>query len=531
MKADIPNTAPQEPTKFNIMTPWHPYQEDFARMSKADYPGSGTNEDPYVVDWLDTDAENPQKWPTVYKWAITMLMATATLAVGFCSSAYSGAAVDILVKFGVSTEIVTLGISLFVLGFALGPLIWAPLSEIDGRRPIHLFTYAGLTAFSAGCALAPNMSALIVLRFFAGAFGSSPLTNAGGILADMFTAEQRGLAMSFFAVAPFMGPVIGPIVGGFTGQAVGWRWVMWVMTLFSGAMLLLSAVFLPETYAPVMLRHRARRLAAATGKIYRTKYDTKGGVRFSQLLKTSLTRPCILLFREPIVLLLSIYLAIIYGVLYMLFAAFPIVYQRARGWGPGIGGLSFVGVAVGMIVALIFTMFDNRRYVRACRQHNGFPPAETRLPPAIIGACAIPVGLFWFAFTNSPSLPWIVSEIGTAPFGFGMVLVFLSCMNYLVDSYLIYAASVLAASSVLRSIFGAVFPLFTAKMYARLGIHWASALPGFLAVACLPFPVLFYIYGARIRESCKYAAEAARFMQTHMAGVGVVKVVLASAEV
>jgi hypothetical protein len=117
-------------------------------------------------------------------------------------------------------------------------------------------------------------------------------------------------------------------------------------------------------------------------------------------------------------------------------------------------------------------------------------------------------------YSTDPSIHWSVSIIGTAPFGFGMVLVFLSCMNYLIDSYTIYAASVLAANSVLRSLFGAAFPLFTSQMYGTLGIHWASTIPAFLALACLPFPFLFYKYGEPIRMKCKYAAQAHQIMQS-----------------
>jgi hypothetical protein len=131
----------------------------------------------------------------------------------------------------------------------------------------------------------------------------------------------------------------------------------------------------------------------------------------------------------------------------------------------------------------------------------------------MVGSIFLPIGLFWFAWTNSPSLHWAISIAAGVPFGFGMVLVFLSVMNYLIDSYTIFAASVLAASSVLRSLFGAAFPLFTSYMYADLGIHWASSIPGFLAVACVPFPFLLYRYGPTIREKCKYAAESAAFMR------------------
>lgn len=208
-----------------------------------------------------------------------------------------------------------------------------------------------------------------------------------------------------------------------------------------------------------------------------------------QTFKTALSRPWILLFREPIVFLLSIYMAIIYGTLYMCFSAFPIVYEEGRGWSPGISGLAFCGVAVGMIFAIGYAIWENGRYVKVSKAYSGFAPPESRLPMTMVGGIALPVGLFWFAWTNSPSIAWIVSIIATAPFGFGLILVFLGIMNYLIDSYTIYAASVLAANSVLRSMFGCIFPLFTTYMFDNLGIHWASSIPAFLALACVPMPV------------------------------------------
>jgi hypothetical protein len=181
--------------------------------------------------------------------------------------------------------------------------------------------------------------------------------------------------------------------------------------------------------------------------------------------------------------------AIIYGTLYLLFAAFPIVYQQKRGWSPGIGGLAFSGVAVGMVIAVAYCLWDNKRYKRVAASAGGFAPPEARLPMSMVGACALPIGLFWFAWTNSPSIHWIVSIAAGAPFGFGMILVFLGVMNYLIDAYTIYAASALAANSVLRSLFGMASPLFTSFMYSNLGIHWASTIPAFLSLMCVPMPV------------------------------------------
>ncbi|KAH9238778.1 hypothetical protein K456DRAFT_1827877 [Colletotrichum gloeosporioides 23] len=478
------------------------------------YPGEGTLESPFVVDFLPEDPHNPQTLATSKKWAYTILQAIATFAVAFVSTAYSGGIAEVIRTFGVSTEIGILGVSLFVVGFAVGPLLWAPLSELYGRQYLFIGTYICLTAFNAGAAGAQNIETLIILRFFAGAFGSSPLTNAGGVIADMFSASERGLATAIFAAAPFLGPSVGPIVGGFLGAAEGFRWIEGLMAIFTGVLLFVVGLTVPETYAPVLLRRRAEKLEKMTGKHYVSKYEAHQPRKtVAQQFKVALSRPWILLFKEPIVLLTAIYMAIVYGTLYMLFAAFPIVFQRGRGWSPGVGGLAFLGVAVGMIAAVIYTGFDNRRYAKAAKAAGGFAPPEARLPPSMVGGCLLPIGLFWFAWTNGPEIHWIVSIIASGFFAAGLVLVFLSLLNYLVDSYVVFAASVLAANSVMRSLFGAAFPLFTTQMYENLGIHWASSIPAFLSLACLPFPFLFYKYGHIIRAKCTFAAEAAAVLE------------------
>jgi multidrug resistance protein len=176
----------------------------------------------------------------------------ATLAVSFVSSAFSGGIGRVLAEFDVGEEVATLGISLFVLGFAIGPLLWAPLSELYGRQVLFFGTYAILTAFNAGAAGSQNIKTLIIMRFFAGAFGSSPLTNAGGVIADMFPATERGLAMSVFAAAPFLGPTLGPIIGGFLGETEGWRWVEGLMAIFTGTVWIIGTLTIPESYTPVI---------------------------------------------------------------------------------------------------------------------------------------------------------------------------------------------------------------------------------------------------------------------------------------
>ncbi|CAF2128249.1 unnamed protein product [Rotaria magnacalcarata] len=342
-------------------------------------------------------------------------------------------------------------------------------------------------------------------------FGSS--VEAAGTIADVFSARERGLGIVVFASAPFLGPTLGPIIGNLIGQSIGWRWVQGIMAIFTGVIVFVGIFIYPETYTPVLIRPRASKLSKVTGFVYRSKFEEREQIRFGRLLRTSLSRPWIFLFREPIVLLLSIYMVIIYGILYMLFGAFPIVFNEERGWSPTIGGLAFIGIACGFIIGMIYCVFENRRYSRLVDANAGQPvPPEQRLPPAIVGAFALPIGLFLFAWTNYPSIHFTVPIAAGIPFGFGTNLVFLSLMNYLVDAYVIYAASVLAANLVLRSLFGVIFPLFTTQMFHNLGIHWASAIPACLALLCLPLPFVFWKYGVTIRSWSKYSCEAAAFM-------------------
>lgn len=190
-------------------------------VERFPYPGAGTPEDPFLVTWIPNDPRNPMSFSPTMRWWLTFVVAFATLAVALISSAYTGGVSEMMAEFHMSQEVATLGVSLFVLGFAVGPLLWAPLSELFGRQILFVATYAALTAFNGGCAGAQNSWTLLILRFWAGAFGSSPLTNAGGIIADMFPAADRGLAMSLFAAAPFLGPSLGPVIGGFLGMNAG----------------------------------------------------------------------------------------------------------------------------------------------------------------------------------------------------------------------------------------------------------------------------------------------------------------------
>ncbi|KAF5365776.1 hypothetical protein D9758_003157 [Tetrapyrgos nigripes] len=458
------------------------------------YAGSGTSSDPYVVVWDPKDPQNPYEWSRTRKWILTAQLALATWTVSFSSSSYSGGLTFIVRDLGTSEELAVLGISLYVLGFALGHVLL-----MFGRRIIFLVTLGLYTPLQlAGC-LGNNLPTLLACRLLTGIFGSSPLTNAGGTIADIWDARERGLASAIYASVPFLGPVIGPIVGGFVAENpnLGWHFNFWLMFIFSCASLITGYFFAPETYAPVLLRQRAKKLMKfSNGSThYVSKYDLNGRSKsFSQLIFTNLSRPFVFMVTEPIVSLFAVYTAIVYGTLYALFSAFPIVFQKHRGWTPGQGGLAFIGVGVGIAMGTCTSSIQNRIYRKAMEKSpSGHAVPEDRLHMAMVGAVLVPVGLFWFAWTADPPIHWIVPIIAGFPFGMGICQILQSSTAYLMDAYSTYFASAIAATVILRSICGAVFPLISPAMFNKLGDQWAMTVFAILGLVCTPIPFLFWV--------------------------------------
>jgi hypothetical protein len=270
---------------------------------------------------------------------------------------------------------------------------------------------------------------------------------------------------------------------------------VWVLITFT----------VPETYAPTILARRARRLRRETGSPEHVTEQDLDLRPIGERLRIFLFRPFQLLFGELIVFLISIYMSVLYGLLYMFFVAYPIVYQEGKGYSASITGLMFIPVAVGVVLSAACAPAVNKHYLGLVARHNGRPPAEARLIPMMASCWLIPIGLFIFAWTSYPRLSWAGPALGGLPVGFGFIFLYNSANNYLVDSYQHLAASALAAKTCIRSFWGAAVVLFTIQMYHRMGDQWASSFLAFLSLACCAIPFLFWRYGARIRAGSKYA--------------------------
>ncbi|GME75770.1 unnamed protein product [Ambrosiozyma monospora] len=416
-----------------------------------------------LVVFTDDDKEDPRNWSSARKWFITLLLGLICFCVAFNSAVVTGDIEGPMKTFGVSEEVIILTITLFVLGFGFGPLLFAPLSEEVGRKPIYVTTLFIAVIFIIPCADAKNIGTLLVCRLIDGLAFSAPMCLIGGNLADMFLASQRGVAMTVFSAAPFLGPVIGPLVGGYIGDNVGWRWIYWVMLIFSGVVYALTVVFIPETSHTIILKKRAKKLRKLTGDDrYRAIIELKTRT-LGEVAKTTLLRPMVLL-SEVIVFLITIYMSIIYGLLYMFFFAYPIVYMEGKGWSASKTGLMFIPVAGGVFLSCACAPIINKNYnnrARPYRERGELPPAELRLIPMMFSCWFVPIGLFSYAWSSYSWVSWAGPCFSGLACGFGFNMLYNPANNYIVDSYQHYAASALAAKTFIRSIWGACVPLFT----------------------------------------------------------------------
>ncbi|KAK4456448.1 putative transporter [Cladorrhinum samala] len=458
-----------------------------------------------LVTFAPGDPEDPKNWSKAFKWYITMVVAATCFVVALCSSIITSDVLGVEESFNVSHEAALVPISVFVVGFGVGPMVFAPLSEVFGRRIIYASTLFVAVVFIIPCAVSKNIGTLIVCRLIDGIAFSAPMTLVGGTLADLWRNEERGVPMAAFSAAPFMGPAIGPLIGGFLSDAAGWRWLYWIQLIFAFVIWVLITFTVPETYAPTILAARAKKLREQTGDnghVTEAELDPRP---FSERISIFLIRPFQLLFRELIVFLISVYMSVLYGLLYMFFVAYPIIFEVRKGYSSGTTGLMFIPIAVGVVLSAVCAPSVNNHYLKQVAKHNGKPPAEVRLIPMMLSCWFIPIGLFIFAWTSYARLTWVGPCLAGLPVGFGFLFLYNAANNYLVDSYQHQAASALAAKTCIRSFWGAAVVLFTEQMYDRMGDQWASTLLALLGLACCGIPFLFWKYGARIRKSSRYA--------------------------
>ena len=405
-----------------------------------------------------------------------------------------------------NTVEIEISLSIFVLAWAVGPFFLGPLSEISGRVRVLQISNLFFLAWNIGCGFAQNNAEIIVFRLLAGLGGSAQLAAGGGVLSDCWLPEQRGKAISLYTLGPILGPAIGPILGGWIAERSTWRWVFWSTSIADAFVQVAGLFFLPETYAPAILKQKAKQLRRETGNTpLHTEFEDK---EFSNLLATALVRPFRMIGTQPIVQVMALYMAYLFGLFYLLFITFSVLFEDVYHESVGIASLHYIALGLGFVLGVqINTHLIDRIYRRLKMKNNGVGKPEYRVPLMIPASCLIPIGLFWYGWSAQAAIHWIMPDIGIFIFGIGSMICLQCAQTYIIDSYQRYAASGLAAAVVLRSVAGFAFPIFAPYMYDKLHYGWGNTVLA-LAGVCfgIPAPIALWYFGERIRKASPYAS-------------------------
>ncbi|KAF9517781.1 hypothetical protein BS47DRAFT_1290479 [Hydnum rufescens UP504] len=472
----------------------------------SSYRGS-LNAHPVKVEFEKDDPRDPFNWSASKKWLITIVGCAYTGFVSSAASAYPVGYPSMTRDLNCTVLQASAGLTTYIGGFGVAPLVLASFSEEFGRRPMYLVTCAFFCIFFLPIALAQNIATVIICKFIQGSAASTGATMVGGTLADMWRTADRGVPMNLYAAAALFSVGLGPVIAGWieNNRNLEWRWInLAILLSTSGAYWLVLYFFMEETRGSVLLIRQVHLLRKESGdNRYRPRIeDERPSLR--ELIWISCTRPIWLLITEPVVLSFSIWIGFVWGVLFALIESVGLVFGTLYPqFNPGQLGAVFATVSIGSLIGFITVATRG---------------PEARLYFACIGGILIVIGAIIYAWTtieHRSNIPWIAPCIGITVFIVGLFHVYLAVFNYLADAYLIYASSALSGQSFLRNIMAAAFPLFTRQMYRKLTFPWASMLFALISLLLCLCPFILIIWGSEIRARSRFAKRLAASHTNH----------------
>lgn len=474
---------------------------------EPEYTGGFDN----IIGWDGPDDPgNPRNWTKRRRWIVTLVVSLFTFISPVGSSISSPVLSAISSDLGIprGSILENMSLSIFVLAYALGPLIWGPLSELYGRLVILQVSNIWFLLFNTLCAIAKTPTQMLVFRFLAGFGGAAPQSLGGGIVGDLWSPEERGMAMSVYSLAPLVGPSTGPLVGGWIAERTHWSWVFWSVSIADALLQIAGFIFLQETYAPELLKRKARTMRKTTGNPKLRSTFERPDRHWTAIMARGMIKPIVFLGTEPIVQVFALYMAVLYGVLYLSLTTFVKVFTDQYGETTGIAGIHYLAIALGSTVGgQVGARTLNSVYRRLKARNGGVGTPEMRLPLLMVSATTLPIGLLIYGWTANARLYWLIPDLGVFIFSVGIGGNWTCIQTYLVDNYALHAASAIAGVSSFRAFAGFGFPLFADKMYGNLGYGWGNSI---LALICLvigcPAPFIFYRYGPRLRAWSKTAS-------------------------
>ncbi|KAJ5160145.1 uncharacterized protein N7482_007149 [Penicillium canariense] len=461
--------------------------------------------DPNEVFWDgDADPSNPMNWSATYRWCHIFFITVLTFVTSLGSSMLAPAVQDVMRSLGSdSSELDSFVVSIYVIGFAVGPLVVAPMSELYGRAIVYHVTNVIFLGVTIGCALSRNVGMFLAFRFVSGCAGVTPLALGGGTIGDLMPPEQMGTAMAVWGLGSLVAPVFSPIAGGYLNEAAGWRWIFWVIAIPMAILTVLCPFLIRETYVPVLLEAKTRRLRRETGNP-QLKSRLDPGVSRREVIVKALIRPPKLLLTSFVVTTIALNVAVVYGYQYLVFTTLAYIFQDKYHLSTGISGLVYLGNGLGTILGIFIIGYTSdkvaeRKKNRASALGKDVQPEEYLWPMLPSGLLA-PIGLLWYGWSLQTNAYPVVPVVGLGVFGFAMMGIFQPAQIYLVNAFPTHSASALAAMNILRSLAGGLLPLAGQGLYDSLGMGWGNSLLAFIALAFAPVPFLLHRYGARIRK-------------------------------
>lgn len=465
-------------------------------------------QDKYEVkfDGID-DKEDAKRLSTVHKWFIVLIISMGSLCVTCLSSIWSLASDNFINHFHISHEVSVLGISFFIWALGTGGIVLAPISEYYGRKATYTVGLFLTLVFNLLPEFSENIGGVLFGRFMSGFFASSFMAVASGTFADIFNKKQLASALSLYTASPFLGPGIGPILAGFINEnPKNFRWTFHCITIWLAFILILVIFLVPETYEPVLLIRKAKRLRKESGDNNYYAPLEKTNQTLTESIAVNASRPFGLLFKDKMTIILCFYTGFELAIVYLFFVAFPYIFETVYHFKLHQVGLAYCGLIVGLLIGSVTCpIIVTRRIDYLAEKNDGTHIPEFRFFSVKIGIFISPVGLFILGWTSYSHVHWIGPIIGSALFGLGCIYVFNGIFGYTVDAYRLYAASAMGCNSFIRSIMSGVFPLFGVQMFSGMGIHWACTLLALFSCLLIPVAFLFSKYGETFRKQSPYA--------------------------
>jgi multidrug resistance protein len=418
---------------------------------------------------------NPFDWSGRRKDFTIWVSCVITALTAFSAGAYSPGVSQMTQEWGVSSVAALVGITTFTTGFAFAPMVLAPFSEINGRRPVFLASGVLFVICQLCSGVTRSYAGMLVTRFFLGVGGSTFSTMVGGVVSDIYHAQDRNTPMALFSGAALFGTGFGPLVCGFIAQNTTWRWIFYTQTISCGTMVALICVVFKETRGSVLLSRKAKALntwyevrekagyygfnipdSEKSGSLtsQRLRWKVKSDeerASLGKMIGVSLYRPFHLLFTEPVVFWFSLWVAFSWAVLYLTLAAIPLVFQNNHGFSLQQANAVFAAMCIASIFAAILSIYQEKIAKRYGKLTN---TPEGRLYFSCIESACMPIGLFMFGWTSLSSVHWIVPTIAIGIATVGIFSIYLATFNFLADTYHRYASSALAAQSFCRNMLG-----------------------------------------------------------------------------